>query len=175
MQEADGTAILTEHKSIEALSIFIRHLAALLHHTGIIPYEIACVQPPKVTGQESSNSDFSGFEEVSEGECSCRLFLAEEIKSNTDIPSDVSSVSSVSSVTSDTEEELDSSEADTLIDKVNDSAVFLNEINTSVFDEDNNNDNIDKLLVNKHIENSNSIKGVTISCKNSQNSLNDPI
>ena len=66
-------------------------------------------------------------------------------------------------------------QADTLIDKLNDSAAFLDEINTLVFDEDNNNDNIDKLLINKHIENSNSIKGVTISCNKSQNSLNDSI
>ena len=58
----------------------------------------------------------------------------------------------MSSVTSDTEGELGSSEADTLIDKLNDSAAFLDEINTSVFDGDNYNDNIDKLLVNKHIE-----------------------
>ena len=41
MQEADGTVILTEHKSIEALCIFVRHLAASLHETGSITYEIA--------------------------------------------------------------------------------------------------------------------------------------
>ena len=113
---ADGNATLTYHKNIEQLSLFIQHLAASLKLCGVIPYEIACFKSETFSNVCSSisfidsESEFSGFEEISEGEYTCRLYLAESVEMSDISVSDISDVSDIE--TSDTESDRSTAEFD---------------------------------------------------------------
>ena len=84
MLSPEGKACVTIHTNTENLCVFIRNLAATLNLKGNVPFEIAAFKDTRgsVSLENSSDSDtesdFSGFEPISEGEYSCRLFLAEE-------------------------------------------------------------------------------------------------
>ena len=60
--------------------LFIRHLASTLKLTSPIPFEEAnLLETLKVPSEpSSSDSDFSGYDIVSDGEYTCKLYLADE-------------------------------------------------------------------------------------------------
>ena len=90
MSTPDGFAIMTEHASVNALALFIRHLSATLSEVRDLPFEIAELNALVDSSKELD--EFDGFSEVSEGEVSCLIYMAQDM-------SDVS-MSTVSSVVS---------------------------------------------------------------------------
>ena len=90
MSTPDGFAIMTEHASVNPLTLFIRHLSATLSEARDLPFEIAELNALVDSSKELD--EFDGFSEVSEGEVSCLIYMAQDM-------SDVS-ISTVSSVVS---------------------------------------------------------------------------
>ncbi|XP_052221584.1 uncharacterized protein LOC127838063 isoform X2 [Dreissena polymorpha] len=75
MCAADGKATLTKHKSLADLCLFTRHLCASIFKNVNIQFEIRGINVIDISGLEesdsfesSSESDFSGFDYVSEAE-----------------------------------------------------------------------------------------------------------
>jgi hypothetical protein len=162
MSSPDGKATLTSHKNIFELCLFIRHLAASLGLKAFtsVPFEIASVSQTVQTIKtktilndcpnkemsflESSDgeSDFSGFSAVSEGDYSCRLYLAENI--------DISDPSSIGSFTSNDLSESDVSSTGTPSTEdsinvsfdLNNSDAILQNVRTDVFDDSDFDENL---------------------------------
>ncbi|KAH3816216.1 hypothetical protein DPMN_117728 [Dreissena polymorpha] len=151
MPSPDDTAVVSIHKSLSDLCLFIRHLSASIDKSKNIPFEAVSVTvlPDNTMMVES---DFEGFSDsdVSDGDLSCRLFMAQEHASDVSSVSSVSSVdilddlSSLSSINLEDITELSSvrsvSPIDIAIDvpdiqDLNDSATFIESINIDVFND----------------------------------------
>ena len=164
MMSPDGKATMTKHNNVESLAKFIKDLASSLKLTsyGAVPFEVACLQGYSLQSfndhhqyiNESgdhfqynhsndsniSDSEFSGFESISDGEYTCRLYLATAQPENlTD--------SNISSCSSDTQSDFNfvtgNNEVDDYIDDLmldeaisglNDSLTYYEKINTETFD-----------------------------------------
>lgn len=72
MPAPNGLAVLTVHKNLEALCLFLRHLPASVEQTKNIPFEVAEVSVV-IDNTGVVESDFDGFSYVSDGELTCRL------------------------------------------------------------------------------------------------------
>ena len=123
MLAPDGAACMTVHRNLDDLCLFIRHLASTLKLTSPIPFEAAnLLETLKVPSEpSSSDSDFSGFDIVSDGEYTCKLYLADEkVKSARDNSCDSDS----------SQYELDSSELSQGVQGIDDSALFMDNIDT---------------------------------------------
>lgn len=76
----NGTAVLTQHADVPELFKFILHLSTSLgckDHKET-PFELNIVTVTHVSDPESSDSDFEGFSEISEGEYTCQTFINQE-------------------------------------------------------------------------------------------------
>ena len=123
MSTPDGFATVTEHSSVNALILFIRHLSATLSEVRDLPFEIAEINV--IVDPEKDLDEFDGFSgsEVSEGEVSCLIYMAQNMSD--DSISTVSSVASETAVLSDVDiEQLH-----------NDSSVFMQSFDDNVFDD----------------------------------------
>ena len=134
MLSPDGTACMTVHKNSNDLCLFIRHLASSLKLIKPIPFEIANVEHQNLSEYGSSDSDFSGFDPISDGEYTCKLYLAQEkvefaLKCN-----DLSEICSLSDSSDNSNMELHSSELDECIQSIDDSAVFMDTIDSGLLD-----------------------------------------
>ena len=136
MLSAGGLATLTSHKTVDDLSLFIKHLSASLSETGTVPFEMAIIRKAETEIQYSSGSDVSTDFYMSEGDVTCRLFLAGEKASitmeNVSTP-DISDVSDP--IQESSEEDISSSDSilneeniDNALSAMNDSASFVNSI-----------------------------------------------
>ena len=125
MVVADGLATITVHKSSEHLYMFIQHLAASAF--GQRPNAFFEIARLTISTDEffhtltDTDSEFSGFD-MSDGEYSCRMYMANEMLDNINTP-DVSDVSSINS-----DSILDSSLLDDAVMKLNDSVCYLEAI-----------------------------------------------
>ncbi|WAR30782.1 hypothetical protein MAR_033324, partial [Mya arenaria] len=90
----DGSACLTQHPDTSTLCTFIQHLAGSLHLEPSVPFELAAMTLPSNQqisdpnfDSSDSNSTFSYFDPVSDGEYTCKLFMANEVitKAHNDI------------------------------------------------------------------------------------------
>ena len=149
MASAQGVATMTCCKNISEISLFIKHLAASLNLSLSTPYEIA--RPNFVLSQNvkhvtycsdsDSKSEFSGFEEMSEGEYTCRLYLAQNLIDSDVSVSDVSDVSSTVlsdlSIASNTFQENAncSSLIDDAIDKLDTSDLYFESLDLQTFED----------------------------------------
>ena len=103
--------------------LFIRHLASTLKLTCPIPFEVAnLLETLKVPSEpSSSDSDFSGYDIVSDGEYTCELYLVDEkVKSARDNSCDSDS----------SQYELDSSELSQGVQGIDDRVLFIDNIDT---------------------------------------------
>ena len=86
----DGVATVTRHKTLHDICIFIQNLSnSLFLESDNKVFEITHVKLTSKTNtvsygntEYSSSSEFSGFSEMSEGEISCRMFIAHELLNN---------------------------------------------------------------------------------------------
>ena len=75
---SNGLATVTIHDSLTDIVKFIYHMSGLLFQDAIgsfIPFEVQKVSTSVIS---DSDTDWSGFSELSEGEVSCRLHIAHE-------------------------------------------------------------------------------------------------
>jgi hypothetical protein len=131
MLKPDGKACITIHNSVRNLCDFIKHLAASLNLKGKICFEMAVFKESSSL-ETSSDSDFSGFDPVSDGEYCCKLFIAEEAIKH-DSMNVLSDVSDISSISDDILKQVDN-EVDEFINDLNNSSTFLEYIDSNVFD-----------------------------------------
>ena len=101
---------MTEHGSVNALALFIRHLSATLSEVRNLPFEIAEINA--LVDRSKQTDEFDGFSEVSEGEVSCLMDMMQDMSDGS--ISSVSSVASEDSILNDVEMEL-----------LNDNTVFM--------------------------------------------------
>ncbi|KAL4224895.1 hypothetical protein ACF0H5_015591 [Mactra antiquata] len=150
MSCADGLATVTKHISIVNLSQFVKSLAISLGYNlqNDVKFEVTQVS---MDLDFDSDSNFSGFSSVSEGEISCKMYLVQEFlnRSESDISiSDISDIELLGNVSpdisiSEQENESCSSWANEIIDcNLNDldvSVGFIDSIDTNDlhFDIDN--------------------------------------
>ena len=81
MSTPEGTAVLICHRSVNELCLYFKHLAASLFENANIKFLRLLSLLLKVTTQSPlspSSTEFSGFSETTDGECTCRMFLIEE-------------------------------------------------------------------------------------------------
>ena len=139
MVSADGTACISQHENVTELCKFIECLALSLNIPNAL-FEIAKVTlPPSPIvycfSSSDSESSLSCFEDPSDGEYTCKLYLGEEyvnkLKERNEDISDVSDIDLTSQY----------SEANAIVDQIDqclthldDSSVIFNEINCSLFD-----------------------------------------
>ena len=142
---ADGLASLTCHKTINDLSLFIKHLAASLNEKGTVPFEISVIEKAETENtfesDESDEPDFYGFRDMSEGEITCQLFLASEKASTTLDNASSSDISEASDVKCQRGSDADinnsdndlnpipnehDEDIDNVLSAMNDSATFVN-------------------------------------------------
>jgi hypothetical protein len=143
MQSPEGFATLTIHKHSNALSLFIKHLAASLNQKGVVPFELSRIvlvdlHANAQSDYSDSGSEFSGFEPLSEGEIACRLYIANENIENI-LSSDLSEISSINT-DNDFSSCHDSDSFESIlfsdpISRLNDSTSFINCLNPDMFDE----------------------------------------
>ena len=160
MVTADGLATLTVHKHTQSLSLFIKHLAASMGNAGDGPFEIAKITVTEKEIASDSESDFSGYSTLSEGDVACKLFLAEEIKNSVVDPSDVSDASSISSFDTSSICSIDSAVLENLEHNLHDS--FLQSFNDEVFEStlgDSDAENASQKFVQNTFGNEKSVDG----------------
>ena len=135
----DGKACLSSFIDLKTLCCFIQDLAKSLLLDQSCLFEATPFKPVFKTdscsdSESKSESDFSGFDSMSEGEYACRMFIAEELvtKAINASPS-LSEVSSVSDL--DNFSDLDSSIIENGIADTENSFSFLQNIDENVFDQ----------------------------------------
>ena len=75
----DGTAVLTAHDDCQQLHQFVENLCNSLGGNGqVVPFEMTHISISEMKAVSDSDTDFDGFSDVSEGEYSCLMFIAEE-------------------------------------------------------------------------------------------------
>ncbi|XP_052278769.1 uncharacterized protein LOC127877153 [Dreissena polymorpha] len=133
MLSSSGAATMTIHKDILAVKLFLQHLAASLK-LAETPFEVAKLLNQCGVSDSDTDSEFSGFSAISEGEYTCKLYLAHDASH---FLSDMSDVSDVSEMYCVEETDLDSISIiqDSDVENLNESDVFLNKINLEIFQE----------------------------------------
>ena len=130
----DGVACMTIHRNISDLCLFIKELASSLKLNDPVQYEVASFVFPNKNKNSDSDSDFSGFNPVSDGEYTCKLYMAQEaINSAMTDSSEISSVSVYTCSSDDSQFDLESSELDQCIQGINDSTTFMQNIDFESF------------------------------------------
>ncbi|KAH3791434.1 hypothetical protein DPMN_144920 [Dreissena polymorpha] len=140
MLEADGgTACLTEHRTIFALCNFVRHLSASLHLKQPVPFEMAAITLP-VTPLQIGSSDHSTdtdsnffFYPCSDGECCCKLLMANEAIERTQYSNEDSSTE-LSSLYSEDQDGF-KSQIDAVLCDLNNSDLLLSCIDNTLLDD----------------------------------------
>ena len=136
----ESLACLTVHHNLKDLCTFIQNLSISIFGTKEnIPFEVA-----KVTFDNDcdSDSEFSGFEIMSDLEYSCQLYIGNELMKQAQII-DSPSVSDASSIASDNL--LDKSLLSDTIMRLDDSNTFIDSIDFDSFSESDNYDDDDTL------------------------------
>ena len=126
----DGAACLTVHQNIDELCIFVHDLAASLKLQDPVPFELASILTQQYSSDCDSNFGGFGMEDfVSDGEYACRSYVAVE---NIETACNETYSDDVSPITSDTEnsDKLNTSELSQCVKGINDSATFINNIDT---------------------------------------------
>ena len=81
------------HRNISDLCLFIKELASSLKLNDPVQYEVASFVFQNENKNSDSDSVFSGFNPVSDGEYTCKLYMAQEaMNSSMTNSSDISSV-----------------------------------------------------------------------------------
>ena len=134
---SEGKACLTFHKNKTDLCKFINELSASLALSDNSVFEMSSVVPSVSDNLsslqvnsfewETSESEFSGFEAMSEGEYTCRMYLAQELMQNTvSQESDMSDYDDLS--------DLSPSELQEGLKDLYNSSVFFSNFNENIFD-----------------------------------------
>jgi hypothetical protein len=136
MSTPDGYSTMTQHFSIDTLAVFIKHLAESIctrsYSNQDTPFQIFQILCSNRCEDSDAESDCSGLRTESEGDLTCRLYLARHSDSSSD--SETSDISETSDVS------LTSSVINEAIDEMNDSFFEINKIDVSTFDQCQNAD-----------------------------------